>query len=138
MKAGVCEEAGGAHAESSCGAAIPGTVRLLKLAQNTEPNYRHRQVALPPHGGRRTKAATEVGIAGKKDICYVHVKHFVGLKISLNESLGYICKTTLSQRNIVTTSFPSPQSPAVWKNLRFGFCINTRVCYQSLLKGVAN
>lgn len=46
IKASLCEEAGGAHAESSCGAAIPGTVCLLKLAQNTELNYHHRQVAL--------------------------------------------------------------------------------------------
>lgn len=52
MKASLCEEAGGAHAESGCGAAIPGTVPLLKLAQNTEPNYHHRQVALVLHTER--------------------------------------------------------------------------------------
>lgn len=61
IKASLCEEAGGAHAESSCGAAIPGTVRLPKLAQNTEPNYHHRQVALVLHRESQTKATTKVG-----------------------------------------------------------------------------
>lgn len=67
IKASLCEEAEGAHAESSCSAAIPGTVCMLKLAQNTELNYHHRQVALLLlllllHRASQTKAKTkEVG-----------------------------------------------------------------------------
>lgn len=52
------------HAESSCGAAIPGSVCPPKRAENTELNYHHRQVAAllwlllrRPDKGRRRQAA---------------------------------------------------------------------------------
>lgn len=73
IKASLREEAEGAHAESSCSPAIPGTVCMLKLAENTELNYHRRQVAAAaaaqsePNKGKNYGS----GMEGKKEICCI-------------------------------------------------------------------